>query len=459
MNSTSQTITGLLMALATAAISFACFAQPAAAQSPPATAPLAAKDIKLDGWKLTIIPLNQTVEIEPITLKPYKHVAELQDGTPGWRGPLLLPGPAWAFRALHEETLTAALADDPARKLQPGTDFALDTNWAAVAAIEGSNYPAGTKVQFEYQYGLSRLDLLEQAPDGKLVLIKGLEDKSQPRLPDATPGNRPLAGIYLPNYARGLTPDMINLIDPAYDGVPPVVGRQYIEKIRTKLSAGEPTTIVFFGDSITAQTMKDFRDLKGSFVDRFVDHLKTAYPKMNVVLTPAATTVEPEAGQIIVVKAGVGGSDTRQALKRLEQEVLPHKSDLVVIMFGVNDENGTAQRGNSVPVDEYRTNLTTLVQQIRNSGSEALIMTTSMKNLGWSSTVGNLDAYAATARQVAAENKVCLIDNFAAWQALSKRGYNYMVLLGNCINHPVDIGHDVFFRGLKAAFTAVAADD
>ena len=23
--------------------------------------------------------------------------------------------------------------------------------------------------------------------------------------------------------------------------------------------------------------------------------------------------------------------------------------------------------------------------------------------------------------------------------------------LGNCINHPVDLGHDLFFRGLRAA--------
>lgn len=421
--------------------------------------PLTEKDVALDGWKLTITSLGQSVDVEPLSLKSYTHTAELKSGTPGWRGPLLLPGPAWAYRALHEETLKATLADDPSTTLQAGKDFALDPKWAAVAAIEGSRYPAGTKVKFEYKYGMSRVDLLELTPQGKLLLIKGQEDKGQPRMPAATPGNRPLAGIYLPNHARKLTAEMVCLIDPDYDGTPPVMGREHLEPIRARLKAGQGTTIVFFGDSITAQQMKDFRDHKGSFVDRFVDYMKQSYPEAEVILTPAATAVESKAGRIVIVKAGVGGNNTSDALKRLERDILPHKSDLVVIMFGVNDENRKTDGVNVIPVAQYKENLGKIVDRLRQAGSESLIMTTSMKNRGWIGTVGNLDKYAAAARQVAAEKKVCLVDNFAAWEQLSRRGYHYMLLLGNCINHPVDIGHDVFIRGLKAAFDQAPAGE
>lgn len=415
-------------------------------------APLGPGDVKVEGMKLTIVPLRQAVEIEPLTLKSYEYDGELKAGTPGWRGPLLLPGPAWAFGALRPDSLVVTPADDPRTQLVKGKDYALDTGWAAVAAVEGSKYPPGTKVHFQYQYGLSRLDLIERTPEGKVVVTKGTEDKNQPHLPEPTPGNTPLAGVYLPNYATKLVPQMVNLIDADYDGVPPVVGSQLLKGVRAKLQGGKPTTIAFLGDSITAQQPKDFRDGKGSFVDRFTAYMKDKHPQAEVVVTPRDEVVSAKEGQIVIVKAGVGGDDTPRGLKRLDTDVLAHKPDLVIVMFGVNDENRSRSGGNSVPVAAYKANLATIVDKVRAAGGESLIMATSMKNLGWSGTVGNLDEYAAAARQVAKQKQVCLVDNFRAWELLPKRGYNYMVYLGNCINHPVDLGHELFFQGLKKAF-------
>ncbi len=106
-------------------------------------------------------------------------------------------------------------------------------------------------------------------------------------------------------------PVVMSLLDPSFDGVPPVSGTTLLKAVTEKISTGKPVTMVFLGDSITAQKPVDFRDGKGSFVVRF-----TAYVK-------------------------------------------------------------------------------------------------------------------------------------------AKRGYHYMVFLGNCINHPIDLGHDLFFRGTKAAFESV----
>jgi len=412
-------------------------------------AALEARDIKVDGWTLTI--LGQALQIEPLPLVNGKCEVELKDGTPGWQGPFLMPGPAWAYSALRPETLTATLSADPKIKLVAGKDFALDAAWAAVAALPGSAYPAGTKVSLAYQYALSRIDLIEQADDGKLTVLKGVADKGQPRFPERTPGRKLLASVVLLNDAVTLSPAMVNPVDEAYDGRPPVFDAEHINPFRDALATSRPLTIVFFGDSITAQQPKDFRDGKGSFVDRFVAHLKQARPDRTVVACERGVPVpEPKDGQTLVIKAGVGGNDTRMALKRIDADVLGRKPDLTVVMFGVNDENRKGE-GNSVPVPEYKANMATIVDKVLAGGSAVIIMTPSMKNRGWSATSGNMAEYAQAARDVAKDKKVCLVDNYRAWELLPKQGYHYMILLGNCINHPVDLGHDLFFRGLDAA--------
>ncbi len=408
-------------------------------------------DISTDGWKLTVVATQQAVTIDPLTLKSGSFDAKLEVGTPSWRGPTLLPGPAWAYNSLRADTLTARLTDDPKRVLVVGKDFLLDPLWASVATTKDGGLPAGTVVHFEFQYGLSRIDLIEKSPSGSLVVIKGVEDKSQPLLPNITAGNTPLFSVYLPNSATALKPEMINRIDPNYDGVPPVINGEPLKPIKEKLAAGKPVTIVFFGDSITAQENKDMRDQKGSFVDRLAAYLKEIHPDRSVPVIPRGQPVpEPKDKQIVVAKAGVGGDDTVRALKRIDADVLAHRPDLVVIMFGVNDENRRGD-GNSVPVPVYKKNIELMVTKVRAAGGEPLLMTTSMKNRGWVGTVGNLSEYAQAMREVAVAQKACLVDNFTAWEDLPKRGYNYMVFLGNCINHPVDLGHDLFFRGLRSA--------
>lgn len=414
--------------------------------------PLRAGDFVTSNWKMTVTPLNQTVEIAPPSRASGTHEGELKEGTPGWRGPLLLPGPAWVYAALRPETLVATLASDPATTLQVGRDFALDPDWAAVAALPGSAYAPGTKVHFSYQYALARIDLIECTPDGKLVVVRGAEDKSQPHLPAGTPGNTPLASVVLPNHATALTPAMVHRLNPDYDGVPPVVRRERLAELKQAMEDGKAVTIVFFGDSITAQASNDFRDGHGSFVERFTEWLRAGYPKRTVVSTALRETVAPQEGQTVVVMSGVGGNDTIRGVARLDTDVLVHKPDLVVVMFGVNDENrGT--NGNVVPVPVYRTNLETIVERVRGVGGDVLLMTPSMKNPGWVATVGNMAEYAQAMREVAEAKQLCLIDHYRAWERLPERGYSPMVFVGNCINHPVDLGHELFFRGLRTAFS------
>ncbi|MBN2582961.1 MAG: hypothetical protein JXL80_07830 [Planctomycetes bacterium] len=415
--------------------------------------PLAAGQVKLDGMKVTVVPASQTVEITPLKVEPYEYDLVLPGGEPTWRTNPRLPVVAWTCGCLTPGSLEVMLADDSGTKLVEGKDYKVNYNWGSVTVVEGGKAPVGTKVHCKYTYTQSRIDLLERTPEGKVVVVEGKPDRNKPLLPEGTAGNTPLLSVYLGPNTTKLTMANINLIDPEYDGVPPVLGAEYLKPVREKLKAGKPVTIAFLGDSITAQQPKDFADGKGSFVDRFTTYLKETYPDREVTVTDKGTVVEPQGSQIVIVKAGVGGNDSGQGLARIDKDVLAHKPDAVVVMFGVNDENVKSHGAkNLVSTKQYGENLTTIVEKVRGVGAEPVLMTTSMKMLAWSSTGGNLDEYAATARQVAKAKKVCLVDNFKAWEDLPRRGYNYAVFLGTCINHPVDLGHDLFFRGLKAAF-------
>jgi lysophospholipase L1-like esterase len=430
---------------------WACVAV-AALASAAGAAGLGPQDVKAEGLKVTIVPLGATVEIAPLEVLHGEATGTAPVGQPSWRGPYYLPKVAWVFRVLRPGSLVVTLADSPKTKLAEKTDYLLDGDWATVGAVASST-ASGSLWHFAYEYTLSRLDLIEKTADGKVVVKAGRADASEPLLPEPSPGATPLAGVYLPPNTTTLAATNVNLIDPAYNGVPPVSRAKKLQPVREKLKAGRPVTIVFFGDSITAQTPKDMRDGRGSFVDRFAKYLETAYPQGKVIVTPTAKPVKAQDREIVVVKAGVGGNDTAAALKRMDKDVLGHGADVVVVMFGVNDENRDGATGkNDVPPEQYRANLETMVEKIRGTGAEPVLMTTSMKNLGWKHTVGNLDEYAAAARLVAKERQACLVDNFAAWQNIPKRGYNYMIYLDTCINHPDDLGHELFFQGLKAAF-------
>jgi lysophospholipase L1-like esterase len=111
-------------------------------------------------------------------------------------------------------------------------------------------------------------------------------------------------------------------------------------RTRELLAAGTPVTIVCFGDSITG----------------VYDHTggRRAYPEM---LEIALQKAYPKA-QVKVVNAGVSGDTTRQALERIEVDVLQHKPQLVTIMFGMNDLV-------RIPLDEFKKNMIEIQERCR----------------------------------------------------------------------------------------------
>lgn len=73
-----------------------------------------------------------------------------------------------------------------------------------------------------------------------------------------------------------------------------------------------------------------------------------------------------------VVNAGHGGDSSKNLLKRLDSDALSHHPSLVILLVGTND---ALNHRNSVELDEYRTNLKTLIERIRYNGASILLLT------------------------------------------------------------------------------------
>ena len=74
-----------------------------------------------------------------------------------------------------------------------------------------------------------------------------------------------------------------------------------------------------------------------------------------------------------MINAGVSGNNTREALARMERDVLFYQPDLVIVTFGGNDCNIVPPK--FVPEDEFIANLTTIVNTLRERGSQIIMQT------------------------------------------------------------------------------------
>lgn len=199
--------------------------------------------------------------------------------------------------------------------------------------------------------------------------------------------------------------------------------------------------LVVFGDSTTAprvQTKVYVESLAETFADRGWD--------------------------VEVVNAGIGGNTTRMARCRFESDVLRHSPSMVIIQFGINDSAIDIWRDPPaseprVSLDEYRANLEFFVDEIRQRGGVAVLMTPNACR--WTPPLLerygrapydpddengfnlSLEKYAEAVREVARKKQVVLIDVFAAYT--QKTGPEQDALLSDGM-HPNNAGHNLVYN-------------
>jgi lysophospholipase L1-like esterase len=92
---------------------------------------------------------------------------------------------------------------------------------------------------------------------------------------------------------------------------------------------------------------------------------------------PWTSILERETG-IRIINSGRNRGTTTQALEHLEADVLAHRPDLVLIMFGMNDQR-IPNRGrpgvHAVSPERYAANLDTMITRIQAIGARVVLLT------------------------------------------------------------------------------------
>lgn len=130
-----------------------------------------------------------------------------------------------------------------------------------------------------------------------------------------------------------------------------------------------------------------------------------------------------------VINVGIGGEQAGQGLARLARDVVAKKPNIVTIMYGHNDSYiDVGKTTVRVPVPRFRADLSQLVERLRETGITPILMTPpayaekSGPNGAGEHCNVKLARYAEVARQVAETLQVPLVDHFAAWEEISKKG-------------------------------------
>ena len=79
--------------------------------------------------------------------------------------------------------------------------------------------------------------------------------------------------------------------------------------------------------------------------------------------------------KIQIIPAGVSGNTSKDMLARLDKDVLSKKPQWMTLSCGVNDVwHGV----NGVPLDQYKQNITSIVDQAQAAGIKVVILTATM---------------------------------------------------------------------------------
>lgn len=150
-----------------------------------------------------------------------------------------------------------------------------------------------------------------------------------------------------------------------------------------KVKSGEK--IAFLGDSITAQGAKP-----GGYCQLVLDGLKS------------------KGVEATGIFAGISGHKSNQMLARLEKDVLIKKPDWMTLSCGVNDVWHGAK---GVNLEDYKKNITALVDQAQAAGVKVMILTATMIKEDQTNDLNQkLVPYNEFLRELAAEKKCLLAD-------------------------------------------------
>lgn len=202
-----------------------------------------------------------------------------------------------------------------------------------------------------------------------------------------------------------------------------------------------PINIVALGDSVT----------HGAVAFAEIDYETVYWNRLKQMLNNVRNNVP-----VNIINAGIGGTTAKTGLERLENQVLKHEPDLIIVCFGLNDVNGE--------LDAYLNPLKEIFIRCRESGADVIFLTPNMLNTyvaedtpptyveyaGKTANMqneGRMDKYIGEAVKLANELGIPVCDCYKEWKKLSETEDTTM-LLANRINHPTKEMHKLFAEKL-----------
>ena len=201
-----------------------------------------------------------------------------------------------------------------------------------------------------------------------------------------------------------------------------------------------PINVVIFGDSVSHGAVNGYIDYESVYWNRLKKKLNDFRDYIPVNM----------------INASIGGTTATQSLARLENQVLKHEPDLVIVCFGLNDVNGS--------LEDYTASLASIFRACKESGADVIFMTPNMLNTSVAEDTprehyeyaiktaemqnnGRMDTFMAAAVATAEKEGVTVSDCYAKWKALSDT-QDVTYLLANRINHPDPEMHELFADAL-----------
>jgi lysophospholipase L1-like esterase len=182
--------------------------------------------------------------------------------------------------------------------------------------------------------------------------------------------------------------------------------------------------ITFFGDSITLganATSIYTSPHQPGYVGLVMAYLSSRYPNM-----------------IQFRNNSVGGWNSKNALKAVDDRVVDKKSDLIVLAFGINDEGYSPEK--------YKKNMEALIEKIRDVNSTVPILIVSPTRSNPDIIVkkkrdihGPLIALKALTHEY---HSIALADVTSVWDFMLTNKF-YLDITGNGLNHPNDFSHRI----------------
>ena len=180
-----------------------------------------------------------------------------------------------------------------------------------------------------------------------------------------------------------------------------------------------------------------------SFRGRFIYGLRQRFSKADI--TP--------------IEAFQGATTVEYGMQQLPG-VLAQKPDLILVDFGVNDLSGPAGGPPNLALPDYEKNMELLVKQARAAGAEVLVIAPGVIS-PWlkNHAADRVPDYCKAAIEAANNQGAAAADPAADFRRLNARGIPYWSQIHNWINHPGDLGHEIYAENLLQFFPAgVPAD-